>query len=217
MDITIKEIESSIKNIFSDSDVLNTESVYEKIDDSDNLKLVLFINKLFVGDVSILYTKLIFVVNSTKTKLINNSFLYLYDINCKYTNVDFSDTEDFEKRLKKIIDKKIFGNDLKILSEFIESPAIIIDEWLKKNHIKDINVSTVKYNPDMYIMPCKSLSFSFDIIVNNISVYFNISKEKNNIYNFNFKINDDVTNIEKPNLKTLIETIGTILKNNLKQ
>jgi len=216
MEISIKEIESSIKKVFGDADVLNTDSVYEKIDDSSNLKLVLFINKLFEEKISVLYTKFIFIVNSSKTILINNSFLYLYDINCKYTNVEFSDVEDFEKKIGNIIKKEKFGNDLKILSKFIENPAFLINTWLKDNRVNEVNVLNVKYDPKMYIMPCKSLFFSFVINVNNMDVVFNLSKEKNNTYVFSFQINDETINIEKPNLKTLVETIGATLKNKLK-
>ena len=109
MEITIKDIEKSIKKILGDSDVLNTDSVYEQINGSNDLKLVIFINKLF-GESTILYTKIIFKVNSGKTKLTSNSFLYLYDINCKYVSVDFSDTNDFEKKLKSIFENNKFEN-----------------------------------------------------------------------------------------------------------
>lgn len=216
MEISIKEIEDSIKSIFKDADVLNTDSVYEHINDSEDLKLVIFINKLFDADVSVLYTKIIFVVDSSKKKLKNNSFLYLYDINCKYTNVEFSDTEDFEKKLKSIIDNKKFGNDLKALSKFIESPAMLINEWLKENRVNEINVLNVKYDPKMYIMPCKSLSFSFVMDINNVEIEFSISKENNENYEFSFLINGETITENKPNLKTLVPTIGTILKNKMK-
>jgi len=214
MEITIKEIESSIKNVFDKSEVLNTDSVYEKIDESNNLKLVIFINKLFEENISVLYTKVIFVVDGDKKKLVNNSFLYLYDINCQYTNVEFSDTDDFEKKLRQIIEKKNFGNNLKTLSKFIENPAFLINEWLKNNKTNEINVLSVKYDPKMYITPCKSLDFTFSINVNNIDVEFSIKKEKDGLFIYSFHINDETINKEKPNLKTLVETIGTVLKNN---
>jgi len=216
MEISIKEIERSIKNVFSGAEVLKTNSVYESIDDSDNLKLIIFINKLFEKNISVLYTKLIFVVDSKKINLVNNSFLYLYDINCNYSNVDFTDTDDFEKKLKNIIKNEKFGTDLKILSKFIEYPAFSINEWFKKNLISALSITNVKYDPKMFIMPCKSLFFSFKITVNNIDIDFTIKKENNETYIFTFNINDEIINIEKPNLKTLISTIGTTLKNNLK-
>ena len=216
MEITIKEIESSIKKVFNGAEILNTESVYESINDSGNLKLIIFLNKLLDKTISVLYTKLIFIVNDGKSKLINNSFLYLYDINCNYVNVDFTDTMDFEKKLGRIIKHEKFGNDLKVLSKFIESPAFLINEWFKKNKINEISVTNVKYDPKMYIMPCKSLQFTFLISVNNIDIPFTLKKESNEIYNFSFQINDNIINIDKPNLNTLVDTIGTVLKNNLK-
>jgi hypothetical protein len=216
MEISIKEINDSIKNVFGDADVLKTDSVYEHIEDSDNLKLVIFINRLLQDEISVLYTKFIFVVNGDKTHLINNSFMYLYDINCKYNNVEFSDTDDFQKKIKSIIKNEKFGNDLKTLSKFVENPSFSINAWFKDNRQNELNVLSVKYDPKMYIMPCKSLSFSFQININNIQVSFTLSKESNNSYIFSFNINDEIINVEKPNLRTLVETIGTTLKNKLK-
>ncbi|NPV12856.1 MAG: hypothetical protein HPY57_13880 [Ignavibacteria bacterium] len=214
MEITIKNIEKSIKKILGDSDILNSDSVYEHIDGSDNLKLVIFINKMF-GENTILYTKLIFKVNNGKTKLINNSFLYLYDINCQYVNVDFSDINDFEKKLKSIFHNNKFGPDLKILSDFIEKPAFLINDWFKKNHINEINVSNVKYEPKAYIIPCKSLFFPFIISANNIDIPFSIKKEHSE-YMLSFQINSETINVELNNLKNLIQNIGITIKNKLK-
>ena len=100
MDISIREIEKSIIKIFGKSDVLSTDSVYESIKDSDNLKLVISLNKMFIEDISIIHNKLIFVVNPEKTKIVKNSFLYLYELNCKYVSVEFNDLQDFENKLK---------------------------------------------------------------------------------------------------------------------
>ena len=215
MEITIKDIEKSIKNVLGDSDVLNTDSVYEHIDGSDDLKLVIFINKLF-GENSILYTKLIFKVNNAKIKLTSNSFLYLYDINCQYVNIDFSDINEFEKKLKSIFEKNKFGIDLKTLSEFIEKPAFLLNKWFKENHINEINISNVKYEPKAYIIPCKSLSFSFIINTNNMEIPLTLKKEGNGSYVLNFKINDDTINTELTNLTTLIQNICMTIKNKLK-
>jgi len=216
MEITIKEIEDSIKNVFDNSDVLNTETVYEHIEDSENLKLIIFINKLFGEKNNILYTKLVFTVDSGKIKLENNSFLYLYDINCKYTNMDFFDIEDFSKKIDKIFKKEIFGNDLKILSNFIEKPATTINDWFTKHLIKNMSIVSVQYTPDMYIMPCKSLHFTFLININNVDVNFTLTKENNNNYIFSFIINGETITVNKPNLKNIEDTIGSVLKNNFK-
>lgn len=215
IEVTIKDVESSIKKALENYDVLNTKSVYEKIEDSDDLKLVVFINKLFGKNV-ILYTKLIFKVDKDKTKLTDNSFLYLYDINCKYVNVKFSDIFDLEKKLKDIFNKNKFGSDIKTLSDFVEKPAFLINDWLNKNKINNINVSNVRYDPKSYMVPCKLLSFSFSMSVNNIDIPFSISKEKDLEYVLSIRINDKVVDIEMYNLDKLVQYICVVLKNNFK-
>jgi len=215
MVITIEEIEKIIKNILDDSDILNTESVYEHIDGQDNKqKLVIFFNKIFGEHQSILYTKLIFIVDIDKINLVDNTFLYLFDINCQYNNVDFDDLEELEEKLDNIIKKHKFGPNINILSEFIEKPAFLINDWLKDHNINNFSISNIKYNPKIYIIPCKSLFFSFIITVNNQKIELNITKNKKFIYSFMF--NKETITVEKNNLKTLVETIGDTLKNNIK-
>jgi len=215
MNITIEEVEKSLKKIFGNSDILNTESKYEHIDgESNKQKLVIFFNKIFGDHESILYTKFIFITDIEKVNLVSNSFLYLYDINCQYNNVDFDDIVDLENKLDDIIKKNKFGKNIKILSEFIEKPTFLINDWLKKNKINNFSVTSIKYNPKIHITPCKSLFFSFKMNINNIDIDFTITK--NMEFTFSFVINQETITIEKQNLNTLIETIGDTLKNNIK-
>jgi len=214
MNITIEEIETVIKEVFDKSDVLNTSSVYEKIPNEENkLKLVIFFNKIFGDHDAIIYTKMIFVTDIDKIHILNNSFLYLYDINCQYNNVEFDDTYDLYNKLYNIISKHKFGKDIKILSEFIEKPSFLINDWLKRNDITKFSITSIKYTPKTHIIPCKSLSFSFNININNIDIPLNILKSDKILYSF--IINKKNINIEKQNLNTLIETIGDTLKNNI--
>lgn len=215
MKISIEEIENAIKYVLKDAMVLNTNSVYEKIDGSDDMKLVIFFNKIFNKNSALLYTKLIFVVNHEKIDLVNNSFIYLYDLNCIYKNVDFEDIEDFKKKLKSIFKSQKFGKNLLILSEFIKSPALTINDWLKDNNVNELSVLGLKYDPKVSIMPCKSLFFSFEISLSNQqSMELTITKEREGKYIYNFKIDDRSITLEKNNLNTLIEVIGDVLKNN---
>ena len=62
--ITIEEINDAIKKVFKDEKIYDVSSVYEKIEDSDDLKLVIFLNKLYYKTTVLLYSKLIFVVDS---------------------------------------------------------------------------------------------------------------------------------------------------------
>lgn len=214
--IAIKEIEDAIKDIFSEAEIMSIDSVYEKIEGSSDLKLVIFFNRLLGEDISLLYTKLIFIVDENKVNLSKNNFLYLYEINCEYVKINFNDLEDFKTKLKNIFDKKQFGDNIQILSKFIESPAFFINEWFKDNKVNEISVLNVKYDPKVHILPCKSLFFSFDMDVSNNEIKLTITKQNNGYFNFSFKINDDIINIEKTNLNTIVETIGETLKNNIK-
>jgi len=216
MNITIEEVEKTIKDVLGDSDILNTKSVYEKIDgESNKLKLVIFMNKIFGDHDSILYTKFIFITDIDKVKLSSNNFLYLFDINCQYNSVEFDDLEELSDKIKNIIDKYKFGPNIKIMSEFIEKPSFLINDWLKEHKISEFSVSAIKYNPKIYIIPCKSLFFSFIITVNSVDVELNITKENENFV-FSFIINDETITFSKQNLNTMVETIGDTLKNNIK-
>jgi len=215
MNITIEEVEKVIKSVLGDSDILNTESVYEHIDGQENKqKLVVFFNKIFGDHQSILYTKLIFIVDIEKVNLVDNTFLYLYDLNCQYNNIDFDDVEELENKLDGIINKHKFGPNIKILSEFIEKPSFLINDWLKEHKVNNFSISSIKYNPKTHIIPCKSLFFSFIINVNNQEIDLNITKNEKFVYSF--IINNETSSIEKNDLNTLIETIGDTLKNNIK-
>ena len=216
MKISIKEIEEALKEVFKGTAIQNTESVYEKIEGSDNLKLIIFINRMLNNSINVFYTKLIFVVDKEKKYLINSAFSYLYDINCVYYRIDFNDIEELKSKLKNIFTKNKFGKTIEILSKFIEKPTFLINEWFSKNEVKDISVLGLKYEPKINIMPCESLSFNFVMNVNNTTdVELIIRKEKEGSFVYNFKINDENITVEKPNLSTLIETIGDTLKNNL--
>jgi len=213
MNISIEEIEKAIKETLKEAMVLDSSSVYEGIEGSENLKLVIFFNKLFNKSTSVLYTKLIFIVNQEKTKILNNSFSYLYDINCIYKGVEFEDTNDFKKKLNSIFKNEKFGKNILILSEFVKSPSLKINDWFKENKITELSVVGLKYEPKVKIIPCDSLSFSFNMdLNNNENVELIITKEKQGKFIYNFKIHNDTINVEKNNLTDLVSIIGSTLK-----
>ena len=108
MTITIEEVETTIKEVFGNSDILNSTSIYEKIpNETERLKLVIFFNKIFGEQDAIIYTKLIFVTDIDKINILNNSFLYLFDINCQYNNIEFDDIEELKQKLENIISNTV--------------------------------------------------------------------------------------------------------------
>ena len=92
MDIKISEIEEVFRDTFEEEKgLVNTvETVYEMSDKEDFLKLVISIHGLTTEDTSIIHTKFIFKTDLEKRNIIDNYFIYLYDINCIYHKIEFS-------------------------------------------------------------------------------------------------------------------------------
>jgi len=215
MDILVGDLVNKIKKVFDSTKVLSVESVYEKTESSD-LKLVISMNKILYDDVNVIYTKLIFVTDASKAKIIKNNFTYLFDINCEYVRVDFSSIEDFSTKISNIFKENKFGENIKTLSKFVKSPSTLINEWFQENDITDISVTNVKEDK-ISIMPCKSLYFKFIIdLNNNQNIELTISKEKETEYVYQFKFLDNIYEDKQSNLNTLVETIGDNLKNKIK-
>lgn len=216
MEILISDLVNKIKEVFDSTKVLSVESVYEKIDNSDDLRLVISMNKILYDDVNIIYTKIIFTVDSTKSKLLKNYFTYLFDINCEYVRIEFTDLQDFTTKISNIFKENKFGENIKILSKFVKSPSTLINEWFQENKITNISVINVK-EEKISIMPCKSMFFNFIIdLNNNQNVDLTISKEGESEYVFKFKIFNNIYEEKLSNLKSLVETIGSSLKNKIK-
>jgi len=216
MNILIEDLVNKIKGVFDSTKVLSVESVYEKINNSEELRLIISMNKILYDDVNIIYTKLIFITDSNKTNLSKNYFTYLFDINCEYIRVEFSDLEDFSNKISKIFKDDKFGENIKILSKFVKSPSTLINKWFQENKITDMSVINVK-DKKISITPCRSMFFEFSIdLNNNQNVNLTISKEGDKEYIFKFKIFDKEYEDKQDNLDRLIETIGDNLKNKIK-
>jgi hypothetical protein len=216
MEILIGDLVGKIKQTFDSTKVLSVESVYEKNSTSDEYKLVISMNKILYDDVNVIYSKLLFITDINKTKLIKNYFTYLYDINCQYVRVEFNSLNNFASKLTDIFNNNKFGDNIKILSKFVKSPSTLINTWFDDNNILDLSVVNVK-EEKIDIMPCKSLFFDFTIdLNNNQSVKLKITKEKDDEYIFTFDILGDKHEVKQSGLDKLVETIGDNLKNKVK-
>lgn len=214
--IIVGDLVNKIKEIFDETKALSVESVYEKIEGSNDLRLVISMNKILYDDINIIYTKIIFTCDNTKSKLTKSNFTYLYDINCEYHRLDFTTLEDFSNKITNIFKENKFGENIKILSKFIKSPSTLINKWFQENKITDISVINVK-EEKISIMPCKSTFFNFTIdLNNNKNIDLTISKEGDKEYVFKFKIFDNIYEDKQSDLKKLIEIIGDNLKNKIK-
>ena len=61
-----------------------------------------------------------------------------------------------------------FGEDIQILSDFIEAPAMFLNYYMKRAKITDYSVFEVEYEPKFKTHPCDKTSFDFKININNI-------------------------------------------------
>jgi hypothetical protein len=221
MDIKISEIEEVFKEVFDEENgvVTSVDTVYETPDEEDYLKLIISIHGLSVEDISIIHTKFIFKVDSEKRNIIDNSFIYLYDINCVYHKMEFTNVIELKQKIEDIIESNNFGQDMQILSDFIEAPAMFINYYMRRAKITDYSIFDVEYQPKFKTTPCDKTTFDFKININNnynmdLSIY-KIDRpsddEEDNVdtYKFQFKFMDEILTVESDTLKNFHFFIGS--------
>lgn len=217
MNIKISEIEQTFKDVFDEEEgVVNSiDTVYEKPEEGDFLKLIISIHGLSVEDISIIHTKFIFKVDTEKKHLVENSFIYLYDLNCVYHKIEFSNIIDMKNKIEDIIQSNNFGEDLQILSDFIEAPAMFLNYYMRRANITDYSVFDVEYEPKFKTQPCDRTTFDFKInINNNYNIILSISKvdrddeDETDTYRFQFKFMDEIITAETDTIKNVHFFIG---------
>jgi hypothetical protein len=212
--IGIGEIEEAFKDIFQGEEglVRSIDTVYEMAEDRSHYRLVVSIHGLSVEDTMIIHTKFIFYTDLEKRLITDNSFTYLYDINCIYHVVEFSDVADVKKKIEDIVESNDFGDDIKKLSDFIEAPAMFLNHYLRKENITKYSVFEVKYEPKFKTQPCDQTTFDFEININNNHKFdVSISKVDQDTpsYKFQFKFMDDITTEESEVLDNIHFIIGS--------
>ena len=222
----ISTIEQVFKEIFDEEKglVKSVESVYEKSEDGDYLKLVISIHNIKTDISTIIHTKFIFKTDLEKINILENSFVYLYDINCRYRKVDFNDEKTLKESIDDIISSTDFGKDIKILSDFIEAPSMFLNYYFKKSNITNYSVFDVQYEPKFKVQPCDKTTFDFKVNVNNsYDIEISISKIEDDekiSYKVYTKFLDDYIIEEIDTLNNVQNIIGssitTILDKRLK-
>ncbi len=216
--ISISEIEQTFKEVFEEEEgkVSSVEAVYELSKKEDYYKLVISIHNLSVEDTLIIHTKFIFKTDLEKKNIIDESFIYLYDINCVYHKVEFKNVIDLKRKIEDIIESNDFGEDLKILSDFIEAPSMFLNYYMKRAKITDYSIFDVIYDPKFKTQPCDKTTFDFEInINNNYKINLSISKKERteeedfDTYKFQFKFLDEYKTIENDTLQNIHFIIGS--------
>jgi hypothetical protein len=218
--IRIQELEQAFKEIFQDVEgkVNSVDTVYEMSEKEDYYKLVISIHNLSVEETLIIHTKFIFKTDTEKQFVIEPSFLYLYDINCIYHKVDFDNVIDLKTKVEEVIKSNDFGEDIQILSDFIEAPAMFLNYYMKRSKITDYSIFDVEYSPRFKTTPCDKTTFDFKInINNNYIIELSISKKQRekdedyDTYKFRFKFLDEYKTVENDKLNNIHFTIGSNL------
>lgn len=215
--IKISEIEQVFKDVFKEEEgvVNSVETVYESPEEGDFLRLVISIHGLSTEDTSIIHTKFIFKVDTDKRHVLEDTFIYLYDINCVYHRIEFNNVVDLKKKIEDIIESKNFGEDLQILSDFIEAPAMFLNYYMRRAKITDYSVFEVEYEPKFKTTPCDKTTFDFKININNnyhidLSIYKidRDEEEEPDVYKYQFKFMDEIETYEIDTLKNMHFFIG---------
>lgn len=218
--LRISEVEQVFKDIFESEEGLvhSVESIYEMPDNEEFYRLVISIHGLQMEDTSIIHTKFIFRTNLDKTELIDMSFLYLYNINCIYHRMEFDNPIDLRQKIEDIIKSNNFGEDIEILSDFIQAPAMFLNYYMRRANITDYSIFDVKYEPKFKTTPCDKTTFDFEIdINNNYKVSLSIQKIDRSsddeedwvdTYKFQFKFMDDIETFETDTLQNIHFFIG---------
>lgn len=217
MDIKISEIEQIFKEVFDEEEglVSSVETIYEKPEEGDFLKLVITIHGLTTEDTSIIHTKFIFKTDVDKKNLVENSFIYLFDINCIYHKIEFENLLDLKNKIEMVIESNDFGEDLQILSDFIEAPAMFLNYYMRRANITDYSIFDVEYQPKFKTQPCDRTTFDFKFnINNNYNIELSIRKTEKNeeedfdTYKFQFKFMDEIETVDTDTLKNVHFFIG---------
>lgn len=214
----ISEIEEVFKNIFEDEEgkVSSVDTVYEMSENEKFYKLVISIQNLAVDDTLIIHTKFIFKTDLEKHNIIEESFIYLYNINCIYHKIEFENIVDLKNKIKNIVISGEFGSEITILSDFISSPAMFLNYYMKRAKITEYSIFDVVYEPKFKTTPCHETTFDFDInINNNYHINLSISKKERkgdedyDTYKFQFRFLDEYKTIENDTLNNIHYIIGS--------
>lgn len=218
MDIKISEVEEVFLELFEkneDVSVSSVESLYESPEEGDFLKLVITLHGLSAEDISIIHTKFIFKTDTDRVNLAENSFIYLYELNCVYHKIEFENVVDLKKKIEDIIDSNDFGQDLQILSDFIEAPSMFLNYYMRRADITDYSIFEVEYEPKFKHTPCDKTTFDFKLNINNqydmelsIRKMEKSSEEDVDKYKYQFRFMDEIETFETDTLKNMHFFIG---------
>ena len=124
-----------------------------------------------------------------------------------------------KKSIDDIIESNNFGEDIQILSDFIEAPAMFLNYYMKRAKITEYSVFDVEYEPKFKIVSCDKTTFDFKININNsYDIEFSIHKidkdltedpEDIDTYKLQFRFMDEIESVESDTIKNIHFLIGS--------
>jgi hypothetical protein len=205
--MTLEQLKSEIKLAFQFFKYDKMNEVYEK--DGNNTNYIIVFHQLTNENSIIIHTKFIFPLDNKKENTIDNSFLYLYDINCVYKKVKFEKLKD---SIDYIFTNDKFGKKLLSLSNFLITPEINLNSELYKEKITDFSIFLITYNVKQAIFPCQNTEFNFTInIQDRHNIYLNIKKTKDEVI-YTFTLDDKPTTYKDTDLESIYGTIVGYIK-----
>jgi len=211
--ISLADLEQVIKSVFDDSKVSSVNTTYEK--DDDGFKFIITMNNIFYEKTNIIHNKIIFYTDEKKRKLTKNHFLYLYDINCKFRQINFINIEELQNSLKDVFTNRKFGKNIKILSDIYITFVNNINKWLSENDIDNISIYNINYNPIVDVIPCESLFFKFNINIDDTRFIDMTIRKIEEGFKITFNENEWFKDIEISDLEALTQTVGEMIKNHI--
>jgi hypothetical protein len=129
--------------------------------------------------------------------------------------MEFTNVVDMKKKIEDIIESKNFGEDLQILSDFIEAPSMFLNYYMRRSKITDYSIFDVEYEPKFKTTPCDKTTFDFNININNnydmeLSIHKidRVEEEELDTYKFQFKFMDEIETFETDTIKNVHFFIG---------
>jgi len=210
----ISELEKIIDDTFTgeDGSVRTVDTVYESTD--GGYKLVISIHGLMLEDTSIIHTKFIFVTDKDKREVTESYFHYLYDINCIYHKIKFTGSSDLKDKILEILRTNNFGEDMNILSDFINASSMFLNHYMRRADITDYSIFDVEYTPKFKTTKCENTTFNFKVNINdNYFMELSIKKVEDEkdptTYSFKFDFMEESETVETDSLNNLHFTIGS--------
>lgn len=217
MNIKVSEINNVINNIIEKNKITFNSIDYkfdERTRNKNFIKLIISLHGIYYKNNTIIHTKFIFKTDVNGKYIKGNNFLYLYDMNCVYKKVEFSNKKDIENKINDILKNNKFGDDIKTISEFLTAPSTFINMYLKKYNILDYSIINITYEPKFKIISCDKTKYDFKVNLNN-SYYIDITLTKTDkgVYTIYFKYNDYIYSVTIYNLNNFMKVVGYNIAN----